>query len=174
MATEFHVVALNGSPSSSSKTHTVARRAVELAGQGEVIDLGSLDSAALLGRAPSKDVTAALEAIAGAPALLLATPVYRATFSGLLKVILDQLPAQALLGKACILTATGGSAHHSLVIDTALRPLIASLDGWSVPTSLYATADDFDPDGNLSDEASLLLAQAVAEARMVAAAPAAT
>jgi FMN reductase len=169
MTTEFHVVALNGSPSSSSKTHTVAARAIEFAGKGEVIDLGSLDANALLGRTSAPDVTAALEAIAGAPALLLATPVYRATFSGLLKVILDQLPPRALLGKACILTATGGSAHHSLVIDTGMRPLIASLEGWSVPTSLYATGDDFDADGNLGEEKSLLLAQAVAEARLVAA-----
>jgi FMN reductase len=84
-----------------------------------------------------------------------------------LKVLLDQLPQQALLGKACILTATGGSAHHSLVIDTGLRPLVASLDGWSVPTSLYATGDDFDADGNLSDAKSLVLSQAVAEARSV-------
>jgi hypothetical protein len=41
-----------------------------------------------------------------------------------------------------------------------------------VPTSLYATGDDFDPDGNLSNEKSLLLEQAVAEARMIAAASA--
>jgi FMN reductase len=174
MTTEFHVVALNGSPSTSSKTHAVASRAVEFAGQGEVIDLGSLDANALLGRWSAPDVTAALEAITGAPVLLLATPVYRATFSGLLKVILDQLPPGALRGKACILTATGGSAHHSLVIDTALRPLIASLDGWSVPTSLYATGDDFDRDGTLNSEKSLLLEQAVEEARMIASAASAS
>jgi len=167
MANEFRLIGLNGSPSSSSKTHTVAARAVELAGNGEVIDLGSLDANALLGRASAPDVSAALLAIEEATALVLATPVYRATFSGLLKVLLDQLPPQALLGKACILTATGGSAYHALVIDTGLRPLVASLDGWSVPSSLYATGEDFDADGNLSDAKSLVLGQAVAEARAV-------
>jgi FMN reductase len=89
-----------------------------------------------------------------------------------LKVLLDLLPAHALVGKACILTATGGSAHHSLVIDTGLRPLVASLEGWSVPTSLYATGEDFDGEGNLSGGGAIVLERAIAEARAVAEAPA--
>ena len=163
----FRFVALNGSPSEVSKTHAIAAHAVEIAGSGDVIDLGMLNANALLGRQPAEDVTNALSAVEGATVLLLASPIYRATFSGLLKVFLDQLPPHGLLTKACILTCVGGSTFHSLAIDTGLRPLVASVDGWSVPTSLYATPEDFDESGNLRERACSILEQAIAEARLI-------
>jgi len=164
---EFHLVALNGSPSSTSRTHAIAQQAVDLAGNGEIIELGALDADALLGRKSSPDVTSALETIERSTALLFATPIYRATFSGLLKVLADLLPPRSLSGKSCILAATGGSPQHSLAIDTGLRPLIASLDGWSVPTSIYLTHEDFDDEGRLVEIKTLLLEQAIAEAKSI-------
>ena len=79
----------------------------------------------------------AIHAIDEADVLVLVTPIYRATYSGLLKVLLDQLPTAALVGKACVLAATAGGPLHFLSLDTSMRALVASLDGWSVPTVVY-------------------------------------
>jgi FMN reductase len=41
------------------------------------------------------------EQLAGADGLIIATPVYKASFSGALKTLLDLLPERALDGKSC-------------------------------------------------------------------------
>jgi FMN reductase len=158
------LLALNGSPSASSKTHVVAARAVELAGVGTVVDLADLDAEGLLGRRSSPDVAEVIEEIRATPILLVATPIYRATFSGLLKVLFDQLGQGALRNTVCILAATGGSDHHFLSVDTGLRPLVASLNGTSVPTALYFTGQHFNEDGALNEAAEELLKTALGEA----------
>jgi FMN reductase len=162
------LVAVNGSPSDTSKTHAVAAAAVELAGGGSVINVGDLDADALVLRGQHPSVTDALALVAGAQPLVLVTPVYRATYSGLLKLILDQLPTEAFEGMAVILAATGASPAHFLSIDTGFRALVASLGGWSVPTVIYATGADFAEDG--SPLASVLdpLRQALGEAARIA------
>ncbi len=145
----------------------MAAAAVELAGEGRLIDVGGLDADALLGRASHPSVDDALAAVSSAGVLVVVTPVYRATYSGLLKVLFDQLAAGALEGTACVLGATGGSLHHFLSIDTGFRALIASLGGWSVPTVVYATGEDF-ADANLPlPSVTEPLTRALAEARLV-------
>ena len=128
------LVALNGSHSASSSTHAVATLAAELYGSGEIVDLVTLDPAGLIGTTPTPDVAALLQAIEEASILVLVTPIYRATYSGLLKVVFDQLPAGGLKGKAAVLAATAGGPAHYLALDTGMRSLVASLDGWTVPT----------------------------------------
>jgi FMN reductase len=59
--------------------------------------------------------------------VVVATPVYKAAYSGLLKVFLDVLPQTALKGKLVLPLATGGSPHHMLALDYALRPVLQSL-----------------------------------------------
>ena len=88
------LVALNGSHSAASSTHAVAALAVELHGSGQVVDLVTLDPAGLIGTATRDDVQAVLAAIEAASILVLVTPIYRATYSGLLKVLFDQLPGR--------------------------------------------------------------------------------
>jgi len=163
------VVALNSSPSTGSKTHALARLALDLNGGGRLIDLGALDAEALLGRATHESVTDALTAVAGADILVVATPVYRATYNGVLKLLFDQLEQGALAGTAVVLCATAGSPLHYLSIDTGMRALVASLGGWSVPTAVYATGDDF-ADGNVAGPAVTgLMEQALAEAARITA-----
>jgi FMN reductase len=169
-STGIELLALNGSPSVGSKTHVVAARAVELAGGGKVVDLAELDAEGLLGRRPTPDVAAVIEEIRTTQVLLVATPIYRATFSGLLKVLFDQLGQAALHGTVCILAATGGSDHHYLSIDTGLRPLVASLNGTSVPTALYYTGQHFNEDGSLGEAGEDLLQTALGEAIALASA----
>jgi FMN reductase len=161
------LIAINASPSDTSKTHAVAAAAVELAGGGAVIDIGALDADALLLRGAHPPVATAIESIGQADVVVLVTPTYRATYSGLLKVLLDQLPTAALVGKACVLAATAGGPLHFLSIDTSMRALVASLGGWSVPTVVYVTGDDFDDDDRPGAGVLEPLARALDEARLV-------
>lgn len=162
------VVALNGSPSATSKTHAVAELGLELAGGGTIVNLGELDAEGLLGRKESADVEAAKAAIRSAQILLLVTPIYRATYSGLLKVLFDQLGQSALRNIACVLAATGGSDHHYLSVDTGLRPLVASLEGLSAPTAVYLTGEDFDGEGSILENGRTRLEAAMLEAVAIA------
>jgi FMN reductase len=158
------LVSLNGSHSASSSTHAVATLAAELYGSGEIVDLVTLDPAGLIGTSPSPDVAGLLAAIAEASILVLVTPIYRATYSGLLKVVFDQLPAGGLKGKAAVLAATAGGPAHYLALDTGMRSLVASLDGWTVPTVTYATPADFDEVKHPSDNVRASLEAGLAEA----------
>ncbi len=162
------LLALNGSPSTNSKTHALGALGVELAGAGRVIDLSELDAEGLLGRRSAPDVVAALDEIRSARVVLVVTPVYRATYSGLLKVLFDQFEQNALANVVCILAATGGSTHHFLALDTGLRPLVASLAGISVPTAVYATGEDFGGDGRPGESLRSRLEAAIREATALA------
>lgn len=162
------LVAVNGSPSDTSKTHAVAAAAITLHGGGTLIDLTDLDGDALLLRGEHDSVKAALAAIAVADVVVLVTPVYRATFSGLLKLLLDQLPHGALEGTAVVLAATGASSAHYLSLDTGLRAVVASLGGWAVPTVVYATGDDFNEGNEPAPELLDRLQQALDEAARIA------
>ena len=81
----------------------------------------------------------ALAAVAEARVVVLATPIYKAAYSGLLKVFLDLLPQDGLAGKLVLPVATGGSQSHMLALDYALRPVLSSLNPRHVLPSIYAT-----------------------------------
>lgn len=84
-------------------------------------------------------VVRAIEQVANARALVIATPVYKAAYSGVLKVFLDLLPQTALQGKTVLPLATGGSPHHMLALDYALRPVLQSLEAKHILPGIYAT-----------------------------------
>lgn len=144
------ILAINGSIQAGGKTGALA---AEIAAQrgGEVLDLASLDAEALLGRRRDEQFDTAIERVRTASKLAIVTPVYRATYSGVLKAFFDLLPQGALAGSTSLLAATGAAPAHFLAIDTGLRPLVASLEGWAAPTALYATGQDFDADGRPND-----------------------
>jgi FMN reductase len=85
-------------------------------------------------------VRAALAAVAEAQAIVVATPVYKASFSGVLKTFLDLLPQNGLAGKVVLPLATGGSQSHLLALDYALRPVLQALEAGHVLAGLFATA----------------------------------
>lgn len=86
------------------------------------------------------DIKRALAAVAAADAVVIATPVYKASFSGILKTFLDLLPQDGLSGKLVLPLATGGSQSHMLALDYALRPVLHALEARHVLTSIYATS----------------------------------
>jgi FMN reductase len=97
-----------------------------------------------------------LDAIARADAVLLATPVYRGTYTGALKNLLDLLGVEAVRGKAVALAAMGATDHHHLGADWHLRDVLAWFGALVVPTSVYLTSADF-ADGAPGERAERVL-----------------
>ncbi|MFF7406509.1 FMN reductase [Streptomyces murinus] len=92
---------------------------------------------------PGKALAAAQDAVTGADGLIVVTPVFSASYSGLFKSFFDVLDKDALTGKPVLIAATGGTARHSLVLDHALRPLFSYLRAVVVPTGIYAASEDW-------------------------------
>jgi FMN reductase len=97
--------------------------------------------------------------VAQATAVVIATPVYKAAYSGVLKAFLDLLPQFGLTGKLVLPLATGGSQSHMLALDYALRPVLSSLNPKHVLPSIYAT----DAQVQWSEEEGLALDASIVE-----------
>lgn len=147
MSTEQRLVVIHGAPTPPGRlfraTQVVVERARSLVGEGAVdlIDLGSMP----YGR--DADATQAVAAVNGAAAAVVVSPVYRASFPGALKWLLDELPVDALKFKPVGIVAMGGSAHHYLAVDRHLRDVLAWFGALVAPTSVYATGTSFGDDG---------------------------
>lgn len=108
-----------------------------------VLDLAEM-SGELLDPA-SERASAAVDRAVGARLLVVATPVYKGSFTGLLKVFLDRFPTGALTGSVAIPMTVSASPAHQLVADTQLRPVLIEL-GASTPTRAFAITEDKLPD----------------------------
>ena len=93
-----------------------------------------------------------LAAVEQADILVVATPVYRGSYTGLFKHFFDFIDQDALIDKPVLLAATGGSERHALMIDHQLRPLFSFFQARTLPLGVYATDKDF-TDYRLQDEA---------------------
>src|SRR4029077_20741036 len=91
----------------------------------------------------------AVARVAAARAVLIGAPVYRASFPGVLKNLLDITPVEALQNKPVGILAMGGSPHHFLAVDNQLRSVLAWSGALVAPTSVYVTPGDF-RDGQLT------------------------
>ncbi len=98
---------------------------------------------ALLTGFPTGVLADVLERVAASDALVVVTPTFQATYSGLFKTFVDLVDKDALRGTPVLLAATGGSERHSLMIDHALRPLFAYLGAEPLATGIFAATSDF-------------------------------
>lgn len=164
-------VGISGSPAATSKSRLLVQYALErLAARGastELVDLATLPADALLGRGAAPPVAAALERAIRARIVVAGTPVYRATYSGLLKVFFDLLPQDSLIGKIAIPIVTGHDRGHSLAVDHGLRPLFASLGAMVVASGVYGTSAQF-TSGQAAPELLAAIDRAVGEALALA------
>jgi FMN reductase len=94
---------------------------------------------------------AAVAKIANAAAVLIAAPVYRASYPGVLKNLLDTTPVEALQAKPVGVVAMGGSPHHFLGVDWQLREVLTWFGALVAPASVYITGGDF-KDGQLASD----------------------
>ena len=133
----------------------LADATVEALGEAEVtvVELRPLAHALadhLLTGFPNEELAAAIETVRSADGLVVVTPVFAASYSGLFKTFVDVLERGALEGKPVLVAATAGTARHSLVLDHALRPLFSHLRAVVVPTGVFAATADFGADADLS------------------------
>src|SRR5205814_9579154 len=91
----------------------------------------------------------AIARIGGAAAVLIGAPVYRATYPGVLKNLLDIAPVESLQGKPVGIVAMGGSPHHFLGVDLQLREVLSWFGALLAPTSVCLIGSDF-RDGRLA------------------------
>ncbi|MEV6027705.1 FMN reductase [Streptomyces sp. NPDC052036] len=159
------LVAVSAGLSTPSSTRLLADRLAEsvrgeLAAQGqeletEVIELRELAVAVannLVTGFPAPPLAAAIDAVTGATGLIVVSPVFTASYSGLFKSFFDLIDPDALTGKPVVIAATGGTARHSLVLEHALRPLFAYLRAAVVPTAVYAASEDWGSGGDAFTE----------------------
>ena len=147
------VLLLGGSPSSPSTTwrlqQLVGERLAALGHRTGALQVRELPALALL-RADACDpaIADAVARLRDADAVVIGTPVYKASFSGILKAFLDLLPQDGLADKLVLPLATGGSQSHMLALDYALRPVLASLAPRHILPSIFATSEQlpWDPE----------------------------
>ncbi|WP_067621722.1 NADPH-dependent FMN reductase [Alicyclobacillus acidiphilus] len=85
----------------------------------------------------SAEIRQSVNWIEESDAVVIATPVYKASYTGLLKSYLDLLPQTALASKAVLPIAVGGSPAHLLVIDYALKPILYALGARAICGGVY-------------------------------------
>ncbi len=148
MSSALKVVAVVGSPTSSATSrtlllvrHLLASLQQRVHASVELVELAPI--ARSLGQSLSRDeaepaVEQALQAIK-ATGLLVVAPVYRGSYPGLFKHLVDFIGLEALVDTPVLLAATGGSERHALVIDHQLRPLFSFLQAHTLPIGVYAT-----------------------------------
>ena len=137
-----NVVALAGSPSHPSRSFAVleyARRAVEKEGLSTAsINVRDLPPEVLIyGQFANPDLKAVNDLVVEAKGIIIATPVYKAAYTGVLKAYLDLLPQKSLAGKVILPIATGGTLGHLLAINYALKPVLSELGASHILAGVY-------------------------------------
>lgn len=138
------VLLIAGSPSEKSRSAAlldgVQQRLHARGAHVERLQIRDLSPQALiLADFGNRTISHAIGRVAHADVVVVATPVYKAAYSGVLKVFLDLLSQTALAGKTVLPLATGGSPNHMLALDYALRPVLQSLEAKHILPSIYAT-----------------------------------
>jgi FMN reductase len=152
MTKPLQIVAISGALQKPSRTEVlldaiVGELAIALPVETHFIHLSEIGrqvgGTLTRGELPPR-VFADIQAIEEADALVVATPVYRASYTGLLKHLFDFVGHESLVGRPVLLAATGGSERHTLMIEHQLRPLFAFFQALPLPLSIYASEADFD------------------------------
>ncbi|CAN5543012.1 FMN reductase [soil metagenome] len=151
-----NIVSFIGSAQRPSKTRQLAGMVSDrvIAGTGyDAITYDLLDVGAALGSFSrsgiSQQAEQVLHAIESADALIVGSPVYKGSYAGHFKHVFDLIDPAALAGKPVAIVSTGGGPRHALVVEHQFRPLFGFFCARSMPTTVYACAEDFGADGQM-------------------------
>jgi FMN reductase len=138
-----HILAIAGSPSHPSRTYGILAYAAKLVEQQgldiNIISVRDFPAEDLVfGRYDSPALEQPKSLLAKADGVIIATPIYKAAYTGLLKTFLDLLPQKALSGKVILPIATGGTIAHLLAVEYALKPILSELGARHILPSVYA------------------------------------
>ena len=120
---------------------SVTREVVELRDHARDV------TSALLTGVPSASLESVISTVTGSDGLIVVTPVFNGSYSGLFKMFFDILDPDSLAGRPVLIGATGNTPRHSLVIEHAIRPMFSYLHTLTVPTGVYAAAQDWGATG---------------------------
>jgi FMN reductase len=155
-----------GNPKPRSRTYTAAESVVQqLTGKRADFSIDLVDFGTALLDWSSEPVAAAVAQVKSARLIVVASPTYKATYTGLLKLFLDRFGAGSLAGVVAIPLQLGGDWRHSLAPEVHLKPVLAEL-GASTPTrALYLLDSDAGDDPATGFTNSATLAEWLAVAR---------
>ena len=146
-----------GSPSSTRmlSDDIVARLREQLAERGETLEVTVAELRelahpivdAMLTGFPTGELARVVDEVTAADALVVVSPTFSASISGLVKSFFDILEPDTLRGKPVLMGATGGTERHSLMLEFAMRPLFAYLGALPVRTAIFAATSDFGGQG---------------------------
>lgn len=150
-ARQLKVVAVSGSLHAPSKTTALVGEILASFGREldidahliEVNEIGHEFAGALRRDQVPESVERELQRVESADLLVVASPVYRASFTGLFKHLFDFIGQYALVDKPVLLAATGGSDRHALIIEHQFRPLFGFFQALTLPIGVYANDSDF-------------------------------
>lgn len=137
------ILAIAGSPSHPSRTYSLLEYAAQRLQQADIQTeiLSARDIAPedlVFGRYDSPALEPIKAKLAEANGVIVATPIYKAAYTGVLKAFLDLLPQEALRGKVVLPIATGGTIAHLLAIDYALKPVLSELKARHILGGVYS------------------------------------
>jgi FMN reductase len=174
IATPLNIVAVSGGLNSPSKTESLIQAILHELSEAisikvhfiKLSEIGPLLGGAIYRNQLPQRVQDDLAAVEAADALIVGTPVYRASFTGLFKHFFDFVEQTALVDVPVLLAASGGSDRHALVLEHQLRPLFSFFQAQTLPIGVYATDRDFTPEytvksEQLSDRVTLAVARAL-------------
>lgn len=153
------IVAITGSLSQPSRTRRlvedVAGRIQARSGGSvtliDVAEIGPDLGQAFSRAAASPALEATLRAIESADLIVAGSPVYKGSYTGFFKHLIDLVDYRALAGVPVALLATGGSDRHALSVEHQLRPLFGSFDAHTLPTAVFVVDRDI-ADGRVVNE----------------------
>ncbi|MCB6185050.1 FMN reductase [Leeia sp. TBRC 13508] len=151
MANPLNVVAVSGSLNRPSRTlalveHILERIQLDVPVNIRLIEVGNIAEGLANARKAADlptQISADVKAIETADFLVVASPVYRASYTGLFKHLFDLVDHTSLIDVPVFLAATGGSDRHALVIDHQLRPLFSFFQALTLPIGVYGAESDF-------------------------------
>lgn len=151
-----HIAVVSAGLADPSSTRLLADRLTEAATarlsrdgvvpEVHVIELRLLAGAiadAMVTNNRSPELQLVLDQVEQADGVITATPTFKASYSGLFKSFWDLVDDKTLVGIPVLLGATGGTQRHSLMVETAMRPMFAYLRAATVPHAVFAAADDW-------------------------------
>jgi FMN reductase len=152
MAQKLKIVAVSGGLQRPSRTLVLVEQLLEgfsdaLPAQTRLVELGEIVPrfGNVLHRSKLPvDIEQVLRDIETADLLLVASPIFRGTYTGLFKHLFDFVHHESLIEVPVLLAATGGSDRHALAIDHQLRPLFSFFQAHTLPIGVYATDKEFE------------------------------
>lgn len=156
----FKVVAVSGSLGHPSKTESLIQNILNELHRFVQVDIHFIKLSEIgrdLGGALQRSelplrIQNDLLQIESADLLIVGTPVYKGSFAGLFKHFFDFVEPKALIDVPVLLSASGGSQRHALVIEHHLRPLFSFFQAHTLPLGIYATDQDFASDYSIENK----------------------